>query len=173
MKQILALLIFAFTLIGCSDSDPKTDPEPENSTIDTRLLGKWKVEYSKTIQPAIYNKETGKPEYLEDAAIYEYFGDYDGIANIIPTSGMLDKLEVDIEVKENNTLIVSSVGKSDNIVLYKIEDNYLKWQGASSRTINVIKYYFEGNLLVMEYIEIETSGINADRYTISKYSEIK
>jgi len=179
MKKILALLLLAITLAACSGNDPKTDPDPEpGSTIDNKLLGKWKVEYSKTIKPARYNPETGQIQYGKDPVTTEYFGDFDGYINTLPKTGMFDEKEVWIEILKDNKIKAYATDPSSSTnpigtCSYKIENGYLKGQNTTTNPIFLIKYYFEGKVLVMEYIGIEDPILLADRYVISKYSKIE
>lgn len=94
MRKILYLLILTVLCISCSSDDENNrsygnENGNNNPTIDENLIGKWKVEYSKTIKPAQFDEKTGKILYGENALITEYNGDF-GELDIFPESGIFD-----------------------------------------------------------------------------------
>lgn len=163
--------------VSCSDDNNDPGNGNKNSTIDERILGKWKVEYSKSIKPAAYNETTGKPDYNEKKAdITEYFGNF-GEPNIVPQSGMFDSNEYKIEINKNNTIIST---RANNIptktIYYKIENGNLYWVNKPLKPNeggNVFsyehKYKFENGKLTIE--RMPTSS-NFYEYAISEYSKI-
>lgn len=160
--------------VSCSSDDDNTDPNNgngNNGMIDEKILGKWKVEYSKTIKPAVYNETTGKVEYDEkEAKITEYDGNYTN-DQTIPKSGMFSSDEIAIEIKNNNTINVSLAGViKPKEISYKIEDETLKWISTDPSYFFSAnhKYYFEGKILIIE--RMPQDKIN--EYTISRYSKI-
>lgn len=178
MRKLLPILLLAVLFISCSSDDDNEDPNNGNQNgkdmIDEKIIGKWKVEYSKTIKPAVYNETTGKPEYNEDATIKEYKGNW-GEPNVVPESAMFDNKDIEIEITKENNIIVKPGGGNYKTILYKIDKGLLKWQTKSDNPYGVIKYSLDGNTLVMEIIKAEsTSGgvTHLGYYTISRYSKI-
>lgn len=174
MKKILYLLMITALFVSCSSDDDNTDPNNGNGNkgmIDEKILGKWKVEYSKTIKPAIYNETTSKPEYNEDASVREYDGNF-GEPDIVPGSGMFDINEYKIEIKSNNTIISTRANNNPTItVSYQIEDGYLKWISTGNTPYTIfIKYKLDNNKLIMEMVK--ATGITLVEYRISEYSKI-
>lgn len=171
MKKLLPILLLAVLFISCSsddDNDPNNGNQNGKNMIDEKILGKWKVEYSKTIKPAKFDEKTGKVSYEENALIREYLGNW-GEPNIEPESGMFDSKEIRLEIKKDNTIIISIGGGNPKTVLYKIEDGYLKQTFKDTSETLKYKYYFEDGKLVMELIPHQ---LNYNIYTISKYSKI-
>lgn len=183
MRKILCLLMLTALFVSCSSDDDNTDPNNgngnNNGMIDEKIIGKWKVEYSKTIKPAVYNETTGKPEYNEDATIKEYEGNF-GEPNIVPESSMFGDKDVWINIKNDNSIAAyhtgyPSTGYTPKTVTYKIENGLLKWQTKAENPYGVIKYSLDGNILVMEIIKAENTSGGATHlgyYTISRYSKI-
>lgn len=176
MRKILSLLILPILFISCSSDDIIPDPNNgENSTIDEKILGKWKVEYSKKIEPAVYNETTGKVEYNEDAIITEYEGDW-GKPGIIPESGMFDNNEIAIEIKNDNNIIVSIGGGNPKPIGYKIENGYLKRTSNIYKSTMNHKYSLKDGILTVELIGLELVDgeltPHLDYYKISRYSKI-
>ncbi|NDV77833.1 hypothetical protein D0T57_02460 [Dysgonomonas sp. 511] len=157
---------------SCSSDDDGTDGGKQGngtSMIDEKIVGKWKVEYSKTINPARYDEEKGDVLYPVDAVVTEYLGNY-GEPDIIPESGLFNAKEVRIEINNKNSIIVSSVLEKDQAISYKIEDGYLKWIANSDQKV-CIKYKLNGNKLIMEMVAFENM-VHPNIYTISEYSKI-
>lgn len=171
MKKILYLLMLTALFVSCSSDDDNTDPNNGNGNkgmIDEKILGKWKVEYSKTIKPAQFDEKTGKVSFEENALIREYLGNW-GEPNVEPESGMFDPKEIRIEIKNDNTIVVSIGGGNPKTVSYKIENGYLKQTFKDRSETLKHKYYFEDSKLVMELLP---NQLNYNIYTISKYSKI-
>lgn len=186
MKKILSLLMLVALFVSCSSDDDNDPGNNGNNMIDEKIIGKWKVEYSKTINPAVYIEtqeelkklqETSLVElklglnYPEDAKVIEYDGNF-GEPNIIPNSGMFDMNEYQIEIKKNNSIISHRANNNPTTsIFYKVEDGYIKWinTGDSPSTI-FIKYKLDNNKLTMEMIK--STGITLMEYRISEYSRI-
>lgn len=155
--------------MSCSsdDNDPDNNNGNNNGMIDEKILGKWKVEYSKTIKPAGY--VDGKLTWNEDSKITEYEGNW-GEINVVPESGVFDPKEIRIEIKEDKT-IISSIGGGNpkTTACLSMKDGYITRQSNLSDDPMKYKYYFEGNILI---IEVLTPYWINDTYIISKYSKI-
>ncbi len=129
MKKILYLLVLTALFVSCSsddDTDPNNGNGNNNGMIDEKIIGKWKVEYSKTIKGARF-LEDGTLEIADNAVITEYEGDYTGHIEQTPKSGVFDYAEFKININKDNTILVSAAGKNTKTVYYKIEDGLLKW----------------------------------------------
>lgn len=158
--------------VSCSSDENRIIDDGDNGMIDEKIIGKWKVEYSKTIKPAIYNETSGKPEYNEnESVITEYKGNFDGTEATIPKSGIFDKSENSIEFRDNKNIIINIAGIiKEKSITYNVEDNYLKWQVGANNPTAVVKYKLKDNRLIMELIKAE--GMKLNYYTISEYSRI-
>lgn len=176
MKKILHLLVLTALFVSCSSDDdtvPNNGNGNNNGIIDEKIIGKWKVEYSKTIKPAQFDEKTGKPVYNEDASIKEYDGNF-GEPNIVPESSMFGDKDVWINIKNDNAIAAyhtsyPSIGYTPKEVSYKIEDGYLKQIFKDTSETLKYKYYFEDDKLV---VELMPHQLNYNIYTISKYSKI-
>lgn len=170
MRKLLPILLLAVLFISCSsdDDDPNNGTQNGKNMIDEKILGKWKVEYSKTIMPAQFDEKTGKVAYEENALIREYLENLEK-PHVKPESGMFDPKEIRLEIKKDNTIIASIAGGNPKTVSYKIEDGYLKQTFKDTSETLKYKYYFEDGKLVMELIP---HHLNFNIYTISKYSKI-
>ncbi len=168
MKKLFLFLILLL-FIACGDDDNGGSGNGENKTIDKKLIGKWKVEYSKYSDSSKYNEETGEFVDGENAKIIEYFGTM-GEINGAPKCGMFDMKEYQIEIKEDNTIIVSkSEHPYEKTSPYIIKDGYLMWNG------NTYRYNMDTGELTIELLKIG-SGIGngiATIHKISRYSKIK
>jgi len=176
MRKTFYLLMLTALFVSCSSDDDYEkytgpyDDGNNNSMIDEKILGKWKVEYSKTIKPARYNETIGKPEYGKDAKIKEYYGNI-GEPDISPLSGLFYHNEFQIEIKKDNSIISHRSVDNPKIINYEIEDGYLKWINKVDNSATVfIKYKLDGNKLTME--TIRRIGFELDEYRISEYSRI-
>lgn len=171
-NTLLFILLLSALFISCS-SDDNNDPNNGNQNgkdmIDEKIIGKWKVEYSKTIKPAQFDEAKGEVNYPENATMIEYNGDYTGHIDQTPKTGMFDYTEFKIEINNDNTILVSQAGKNNNTISYKIENSYLKWQTSKDSPTGVIKYRLENGKLILELIKAE--GTHLTYYTISKYSK--
>jgi len=152
--------------IACSDDDNGGKGE-ENKYIDKAILGKWKVEYSKYSDSARYNEETGEFTDSHNAKIVEYFGTM-GEINGAPKCGMFDMNEVDIEIKEDNTILVYIANANHKTVYYRIENGYMIWNG------NTLRYSINDDELIIELLIIGSGMGNgiATIHSISRYSKI-
>lgn len=173
MKKLLAILMLLALFVSCSDDDT-TDPNNGNGNgkdmIDEKIIGKWKVEYSKTISPAAYNQQTGKVEHEEDARITEYLGNYGEIGLII-SSGLFSSKEVDIEITKDKKVISNSVMEDPKTITFdSIKDGLFLKTIDYSTNIFKLKYRFDKEKLIIETITPEYNRYN---YTISEYSKIK
>jgi len=165
MNKIIPVIILSLFLFACGDDDNgESGGGNGNNTIDKKILGKWKVEYSKYSNSAKYNEETGEFIDNENANIIEYFGNF-GEPNIVPRCGMFDMKEVNIEVKESNTIIIAIAGANNKTISYTINNGCIIWSGITAR------YSIEGNTLVIEKIK-NINGQYPGTHTISKYSKI-
>lgn len=169
MKKILFPLLLLFILTGCKE-------EPKEKLIDESILGKWKVEYSKTLRPADYNKETGEITTYEDTWAIEYFGDYEE-TKVRPQSGVFFESEIKINLMADNYVDVYLPvrGSYDTDTLrhfyYEIRDGYmLDKQGPDYNPSQIIKYQIKNDSLILE--SIEQPKTTPQGYTISKYSKI-
>lgn len=197
MKKVLSILLILMVLFMASCSDDKNTPnsngKDDEEQIDERLLGKWKVEYSKTITPAIYieneedlNKRPNNQDLViglnhpDDATVLEYFGNW-GEPNVIPESGMFNRNEINIEITKNKNVVVSIGGGSPKTISFNsINDGYLISGGSMQNGVitpyTFYKYSFEGGGLIVELIRSENidGSINPilKEYRISKYSKI-
>lgn len=171
MKKILYLLMLTALFVSCSSDDNNTDQDNGNKgMIDEKILGKWKVEYSKTIKGVRF-LDDGTIEIADNAVITEYNGNYTGYINQTPKSGLFDVAEFKIEIENNNSIIVSSAGKNKITISYKVEDGYLKWIKAGDRPYTIfIKYRLDNKKLTMEMVK--ATGITLVEYRISEYSRI-
>lgn len=184
MRKLLPILFLAVLFISCSDDD-NNDPGNGNQNgkdmIDEKIIGKWKVEYSKTIKPAQYDEEKKDVIYPIDASIVEYNGDYDGNSNL-PISGMFDNREYQINIKSDNSIFMSLAGNSSNnkTESYIIKEGYLLtggyWTGINNTGTYIPfkyhKYSISGNTLTIEFIGIKENYQWTPYYIISKYSKI-
>lgn len=174
MKKILYLLVLTALFVSCSSDDDNTDnnKKEENGMIDEKILGKWKVEYSKTIKGARF-LDDGTLEIAEGAIIIEYNGDYTGHIDQVPKSGIFDDAEFKIEIKDNNTIVSSVAGANNKAVYYKVENGLLIWVSNMSKPTSSLsqshKYKIENNKLIIERIPTKQNGYI---YTISEYSKI-
>lgn len=160
-------------VVSCSSDDDNTDPNNNgnnNGMIDEKILGKWKVEYSKTIYPAIYNQEIGKVEHKEDARITEYLGNYGEVGGS-PNNGMFSSREIDIAIAKDNKVISNAVMEDPRTITFdSIKDGlFIKTYDYSTKTYK-LKYWFDKERLIIETITPELEGYY---YTISEYSKIK
>ena len=157
--------------ISCSSDDNSDDGDKDKKgMIDESILGKWKVEYSKTIKGARF-LEDGTLEIADGAIVTEYMGDY-GKPDLKIESGMFDEAEIKIEVKDNNTILVFPSGKIDKTIEYKIEDGLLKRIDTSPGNTIIYpqyKYRLSNGILIIE--RIPTSE-HKWMYSISEYSKI-
>lgn len=171
MKGISYLLILLALFISCSSDNDNEVPNNGNPNgkdiVDQKIVGKWKVEYSKSIKPAGY--VDGKLTWNENSKITEYEGNW-GEINVVPESGMFDTKEIRIEIKEDKT-IISSIGGGNpkTTTCLSMKDGYITRQSNLSDDPMKYKYYFEGNILI---IEVLTPYWINDTYIISKYSKI-
>lgn len=175
MRKLLPILLLAVLFISCSSDDANEDPNNGNQNgkdmIDEKLIGKWKVEYSKTIKGARF-LDDGTLEIAEGAVITEYMGNF-GEPNIIPNSGMFDTNEYQIEIKSDNTIISTRANNNPTrTIYYKVEDGLLKWVESLKSTSNQSqdhKYKIDNGKLIIERIPTTR---NSYTYTISEYSKI-
>lgn len=167
MNKILPVLMLTLFLFACGDDDNGSSGNGENNTIDKKLIGKWKVEYSKYSNSAKYNEETGEFVDNENAKIIEYFGNI-GEPNVTVSTGMFDMKEYQIEIKEDNIIVVIISGSKPKTLSYIIKDGYLMWNG------NTYRYNIDTGELTIELLRIG-SGIGngiAAIHKISRYSKI-
>lgn len=160
--------------VSCS-SDDDTDPNNGNNNgmIDEKIIGKWKVEYSKTIKGARF-LDDGTLEIADNAVTVEYYGNF-GEPDIVPKSGLFDVNEYQIEIKKDNSIISTRANNNPTkIIYYKIEDGLLKWVDAPVKsTSNLVaehKYRIENNKLIIERIPTQKNNYY---YTLSEYSKIE
>lgn len=174
MKKLLAIFMLLALFVSCSDDDT-TDPNNGNGNgkdmIDEKIIGKWKVEYSKTISPAIYNQQTGKVEHKEDARITEYLGNYEEIKEA-PKSGLLSTEEVLIEFNKDKSVLVYDawVVKPKQLSFTSINNGLITKKEDYTDKTHKLKYRFDKEKLIIETITPEYNRYN---YTISEYSRIK
>lgn len=188
LVTLLMLLALPILYTSCSDKDDP-DPEKEN-TIDERLIGKWKVEYSKTITPAVYvideadlkvkqekypslDLKIGVNPYGE-VSVSEYFGNY-GEPDVVPRSSMFGNSDVWIDIKKSFTIDAYHTDPNEQGYKPKVfsfikmnEGIILNGKGPSLK-IPTWKYYFEKDLLVIELI---TPDLAMNQYIVSKYSRL-
>jgi len=172
MRKLLPILLLAVLFISCSsddDNDPNNGNQNGKDMIDEKIVGKWKVEYSKTIKPAQFDEKTGKVSYEENALIREYLGNWGTEPNIEVESSMFNNKDVEINIQNDNVISVKPGGGNHKSITYKIEDGYLKQTFKDTSETLKYKYYFEDGKLVMELIPHQ---LNYNIYTISKYSKI-
>lgn len=173
MRKLLPVLFLAVLFVSCSSDDDNEDPNKGKETIDEKIIGKWKVEYSKTIKPAMYNESTGKPEYDETEAIIT---EYDGKLTSDINSYIFNSSERAIEITKDNIIKTYWFNTNGGItdakknVSYKVEYNYLKWTSGTNNPTAVVKYSIKDGKLIMELIRAE--GMTLTYYTISEYSKI-
>lgn len=193
MRKILYLLMLTALFVSCSsddDTDPNNGNGNNNGMIDEKIIGKWKVEYSKTIKPAVYIlNETDLKEkkelypnldlkiglnYPDNATLREY----DGALTSEIKSYMFSDSERAIEITNDNLLKIYWFNTSGGLVdakkdgTYKIEEVFLKYQTAKDNPMAIIKYQLENGILTMELINVEKSISPFQEYRISKYSKI-
>lgn len=162
MRKLLPILFLAVLFISCSDDDNGGNDD-ENKTIDKRILGRWKVEYSIYATSAIYNEETKEFTIGQYAKVFEYFGNF-GEPDIVPQTGLFDMKEYQIEIKDDNTIYVHRVENTNTSVIYRVEDGYIKWNG------NTLRYSIDNNELIIELLKIGDKY--ASSYSKSIYSKI-
>ena len=174
MRKLLPILLLAVLFISCSsddDNDPNNGNQNGKDMIDEKIVGKWKVEYSKTIKGARL-LDDGTLEIADNAVTTEYIGNF-GEPNVIPNSGMFDTNEYKIEIKSDNTIISTRANNNPTrTIYYKIEDGLLKWvESLKSTSIQSQdhKYKLENGKLTIERIPTMR---NSYTYTISEYSKI-
>jgi len=173
-KALLSILLLSALFISCSsddDNDPNNGNQNGKDMIDEKLIGKWKVEYSKTIKGARF-LDDGTLEIADNAVITEYNGDYTGHIEQTPKSGIFDVSEFKIDIKDDNSILVSPAGKNNKTITYKIEDGLLKWVESLKSTSSQSqdhKYKLENGKLTIERIPTTR---NTYTYTISEYSKI-
>ncbi len=169
MKKLLPILLLAVLFISCSSDNNNEDPNNGSEMIDSKILGNWKVIYSQTIKPAVYNEVTEELSYPTNAKITEYLGDYNGHINQTPESSMFNNKDVEIDVNSDNTIRIKPGGGNYTTISYLIEDGYLKWNIGNGH-INFIKYKINNNVLTMELVK-STNPLLIE-YRISKYTKI-
>lgn len=160
MKQILSLFILLILFTSCSDNDTI---ELTNNGIDSSILGKWKVQYSKTIKGAKF-LENGNLEISDGALFSEYNGDYE--ENLLAVkSGMFDDKEVRISINQEGKIYtyMESLNEPKDVA-YKIRNGYLVCYD-----ILQYRYLLKGGKLMIERIPIKE---NSWTYTVSIYKKI-
>lgn len=115
MKKLLAIFMLLALFISCSDDD-NTDPDNGNGNgkdmIDEKIIGKWKVEYSKMIyefNPPNPNSNLNCTYYK----IFEYNGDYDGTRETMPQAGLFDRSEIRLEFDKEGNMKLTYVAYKD------------------------------------------------------------
>lgn len=177
MRKLLPILLLAVLFISCSsdDDDPNNGNKNGKNMIDEKILGKWKVEYSKTIKGARL-LEDGTLEIAEGAVITEYDGDITSAVSSYIFRGW----ERIIEFTNNNVLFVYDIGDKGVLVnkdnsaakysAYKIKDNIIEWENSRGQlTIIPREYSLKNGELI---IEIKPTTLSGYIYVISKYSKI-
>lgn len=179
MRKLLPILLLAVLFISCSSDDDNEDPNNGNQNgkdmIDEKILGKWKVEYSKTIKGARF-LDDGTLEIAEGAVITEYDGD---ITSAI-SSYIFRDWERIIEFTNNNVLSVYDIGDKGVLVnkdnsaakysAYRTKDNIIEWENSRGQlTIIPREYSLKNGELI---IEIKPTTLTGYTYVISKYSKI-
>lgn len=163
-------------VVSCSsdDAEPNNGKENNKGMIDEKILGKWKVEHSKTIKGARF-LEDGTLEIAENAIITEYLGNW-GEVDVVPKSSMFGDADVWVEIKKDLTIDAyhtsptSSGFKPKTTTFDSIKDGlFIKIYGYPDKT-HKLKYWFDKERLIIETITPELKGYY---YTISEYSKIK
>ena len=177
-KALLSILLLSALFISCSsddDNDPNNGNQNGKDMIDEKLIGKWKVEYSKTIKGAKF-LDDGTLEIAENAVTTEYNGEITSDIN----SYIFRDWERIVEFKDNNDLYVYDIGdkgvlvNKDNSAAkyseYKIKDNIIEWSNSRGQiTIIPREYSLKNGELT---IQIKPTTATGYIYTISKYSKI-
>lgn len=173
MRKLLPILLLTVLFMSCSsddDNDPNNGNQNGKDMIDEKILGKWKVEYSKTIKGARF-LDDGSLEIADNATVTEY----DGKLTSEITSYMFNNLERAIGITSDNYIktywFSTSGGLTDaNKDLYYKIDNGLLISIASTPNLNHShKYRLENGKLTIERIP---TSYNNYMYTISEYSKI-
>ena len=159
-------------VVSCSsdDTEPNNGKDDNKGMIDEKILGKWKVEYSKTIKGARL-LEDGTLEIADNAVITEYLGDYEETKEA-PKSGLFSNEEVIIDLNKDKSVLVYDawVIKPKTITFDSIKDGlFIKIYDYSTKTYK-LKYWFDKDRLIIETI---TPELKEYYYTISEYNKIK
>lgn len=178
MRKLLPILLLAVLFISCSSDDENNRSNGNgnnNPTIDENLIGKWKVEYSKTIKGAML-LDDGTLKIAENAVITEY----DGKITSKISSYIFSDWERFIEFTNNNELNVYDIGNNGVLVnrdmrskpysAYKINGNIIEWMTSQGQLIIIPREYSlkNGELIIELKPTIRTSYI----YVLSKYSKL-
>lgn len=182
MRKLLPLILLTVFFMACSSDDDNADPNKGNNgnqnnsgMIDKNILGKWKVEYSKTIKGARY-LEDGTLEIADNAVITEYDGD---IASSINSYIFRDWERV-VEFTKDNKLLVYDIGDKGVFVdrdnsaakysVYEIKDNTIEWSNSRGQITIIPRIYSLKNGELT--IEVKPSPLTEYIYITSKYSMI-
>ena len=181
MRKIIVFSLLALLFASCEKEEEPT------------IYGKWKLEYAKNIDPAIYDEIIGIPLYDEDATIIEYFGGYNGTRESIPqTGGLTYKGEYMIEFGQDGFINLyianfdASTDKIDTLIErrnYIIGDEYFHMSPREEPQFNpynqygYCKYTLKKKTLIIETAwPIYTTGFDHLReanYRYAKYSRVK
>lgn len=193
MNKILYVLMLLALLVSCSSDNDDIDPNSNsnngngnnNGMIDEKILGKWKVEYSKNIYTFFPNAPVSADKYYK---IFEYDGSYDGTENSIPQAGFFIRKEISIEFTKEGDLIINhinnqsydSVKEESTTTTYKVSNDSIQLTGNYPLKA---KYHINGNneLIIENSYSIlkDDPQYNSEFLTekegvvFSKYSKIK
>lgn len=171
MRKLLPILLLTVLFMSCSsddDNDPNNGYQNGKDMIDEKILGKWKVEYSKTIKGARF-LDDGSLEIADNATVTEYDGKYTGHVDQTPKSGIFNESEFKIDIKNDNSILVSIAGKNNGTISYKIDNGLLVSIASTPNLNHSHKYRLENGKLTIERIP---TSYNNYMYTISEYSKI-
>lgn len=157
MKKLLPILLLAVLFISCSsddDNDPNNGNQNGKNMIDEKILGKWKVEYSKMIYLFAPN-----PIYPNDTyyKIFEYEGNYNGTKETMPQAGLFSRTDIGIEFDKQS----------------KIKISYVAYKDANSRIVEeriaTTNYKISNDSI---YVEMNTSVFAGFKYNLNSKGEL-
>lgn len=163
MKNVLFLLI-SLLLASCSSDD-------EQKSLSNQIIGKWQVEYSKTIIPASiidsedefdelkvyypnFDFKLGLNVFSKEPMIFEYIRDENNPEKV-PETGMFDRTQGDITIEfknDYNRILIETLSLIDDEVVKQCEDKYYKQE--------------EGLLLVESNYDLYAVVYDELKYTI-------
>lgn len=175
MRKLLHILMLSALFVSCSSDENRIIDDGGNSMIDEKIIGKWKVEYSKTIKGAKLSDD-GVIEVADNAIITEY----DGKTSSEIKSYIFRDWERVIEFTDSNKLYVYDIGENGSLLnkdnsaykysVYKVKGNVIEWENSRGQ-IGIIprEYSLKDNELI---IQIKPTILTGYIYVISKYSKI-
>ena len=168
MKKIIIFSLLVPLLVSCG-----------KEKVAPTIYGKWKLEYSKTIEQAKYDFFLDRPVYDEGAIIYEYFGDYNEIKDL-PWGPDEDKIEITEDSIIWHYIYIDEQGEVSHSIRrsypYILGEEYFSTPKYPSEYHGFIpniyyKYTLEKNTLILEKVKIPQQF--AQHYFYGRYSRMK